>query len=159
MFTELRVGIGVDIHRFGADRPLFIATLEWPGEPGLIGHSDADVAAHAACDALFSAAGLGDMGSNFGTDDPGLAGAGGAELLGRAGRILRSAGHVPQNVSVQLVGNRPRLAPRRDEAAAAMSAVAGCHVSVTATTSDGLGLTGRDEGLAAIATALVAIRS
>lgn len=159
MFTELRVGIGIDIHRFGADRPLFIATLEWPGEPGLIGHSDADVAAHAACDALFSAAGLGDLGSNFGTDDPELAGAGGAELLVRTGQILRGAGHVPQNVSVQIVGNRPRLAPRRDEAAAAMSAAAGCHVSVTATTSDGLGLTGRDEGLAAIATALVAIRS
>lgn len=159
MFTDLRVGIGIDVHRFGADRPLFLGTLEWPGQPGLIGHSDADVAAHAACDALFAAAGMGDLGSNFGVDDPELAGASGTRLLTETGARLRAAGHVPQNVSIQVIGNRPKLAPRRDEACAAMSEALGCHVHISATTTDGLGLTGRGEGLAAIATALVAIRA
>jgi len=159
VFTDLRVGIGVDVHRFGGDRPLFLATLEWPGEPGLLGHSDADVASHAACDALFAAAGLGDLGSNFGTEDPELAGASGSSLLAQTATILRKAGHVPQNVSVQVIGNRPRMAARREEATVAMSTAAGCHISISATTTDGLGLTGRGEGLAAIATALVAIRS
>ena len=159
MFTDLRVGIGVDVHRLGTEPPLHLACLEWPDEPGLIGHSDADVAAHAACDALFAAAGMGDLGSNFGTDDPELAGASGVRLLAETAALLRAAGHVLHNVSIQIIGNRPKLAPRRAEACDAMSQALGCHVHVSATTTDGLGLTGRGEGLAAIATALVAIRS
>ena len=159
MFTDLRVGIGVDVHRFGTEGPLFLATLAWPETAGLVGHSDADVAAHAACDALFSAAGMGDLGSQFGTSDPRFADASGAALLSEAARRLRAAGHVPQNVSVQVIGSSPRLSTRRQEACDGMSAAATCHVSVSATTTDGLGLTGRGEGLAAIATALVAIRS
>lgn len=159
MFTDLRVGIGVDVHQFDPTRPLWLAGLSWPDEPGLAGHSDADVACHAACDALLSAAGMGDLGSNFGTADPRYADAGGQTLLGETATRLRAAGHVPQNVAVQVIGNRPKLAGRRDEAIAVMAAAAGCHVSLSATTTDGLGLTGRGEGLAAIATALVAIRT
>lgn len=158
MFTDLRVGIGVDVHRFADDRPLWLAGLEWSGERGLAGHSDADVACHAACDALLSAAGMGDLGAQFGTTDPEYAQASGHRLLSETSARLRAAGHVPQNVAVQIVGNRPKLATRRDEAVVVMTGAAGCHVSISATTTDGLGLTGRDEGIAAIATALVAIR-
>jgi 2-C-methyl-D-erythritol 2,4-cyclodiphosphate synthase len=159
VFTDLRVGIGVDVHRLGTEPPMYLAALTWPDDPGLVGHSDGDVAAHAACDALFAAAGMGDLGSNFGTADPELAGASGTLLLAETAARLRAAGHAPQNVSVQIIGNRPRLALRRDEACRAMSHALGCHVHVSATTTDGLGLTGRGEGLAAIATALVAIRA
>jgi len=152
------VGIGLDVHRFAppeAGRPLQLAGLEWPGEPGLDGYSDADVAAHACCDALLSAAGLGDLGSQFGADDPRWAGASGVELLAEAARLVAAAGFVVGNVAVQVVGDRPRLGPRRAEAEAALSAAAGARVSVSATTTDGLGLTGRGEGLAGIATALL----
>ncbi len=159
MFTDLRVGIGTDIHQFDPDRPLMLATLQWPDEPGLAGHSDGDVAAHAACDALFAAAGMGDLGSNFGVDQPGMTNASGTRLLTETAVKLRAAGHSPQNISIQVIGSRPKLAPRREEACEAMSLAVGCHVHVSATTSDGLGFTGRDEGLAAIATALVAIRA
>ncbi|MEI2715791.1 MAG: 2-C-methyl-D-erythritol 2,4-cyclodiphosphate synthase [Candidatus Nanopelagicales bacterium] len=158
MFTDLRVGIGVDVHAFDATREMWLGGLLWPGEVGLAGHSDADVASHAACDALLSACGLGDLGSQFGTSDPQWAGASGSRLLTETAVRVRAAGHVPQNIAIQVIGNSPRMAPRRDEAAAIMSAAAGCHVSISATTTDGLGLTGRGEGLAAIATALVAIR-
>ncbi|MDQ1538971.1 MAG: 2-C-methyl-D-erythritol 2,4-cyclodiphosphate synthase [Actinomycetota bacterium] len=151
-----RIGIGVDVHPFGDDdRTLSLAGLTWPGERGLAGHSDADVAAHAACDALFSAAGLGDLGSHFGVDRPDLAGASGVDLLGQAARIVTDAGYVIGNISIQIVGNKPKLAPRRDEAQAVLGAVVAAPVSVSATTTDGLGLTGRGEGIAAIATALV----
>ena len=152
-----RTGVGVDVHAFAAEpgAPLHLACLTWPDEPGLEGHSDGDVVAHACCDALFSAAGLGDLGSNFGTAEPRWKGASGAVLLAEAARRVRAAGYEIGNVAVQLVGARPRVAARMAEARDALSAAAGADVSFSATTTDRLGFLGREEGLLAVATALV----
>ena len=153
---EVRTGVGVDVHRLADGVPLHLAGLHWPDEPqGLEGHSDGDACAHAMCDAMLSAAGLGDLGSTFGTADPAWAGASGIALLTETTERVRRAGYEIGNVAVQVIGNRPRLAARRDEASYVLSAAVGAPVSLSATSTDGLGLTGRGEGIAAIATALL----
>jgi 2-C-methyl-D-erythritol 2,4-cyclodiphosphate synthase len=154
--VDLRIGIGTDVHRLVEGRPMRVAGLDWPGETaGPAGHSDGDVVLHAICDALLSAAGLGDLGSTFGTDDPAWAGADSNALLAHTLGLIHEAGWSVANVAVQLVGNRPRLGSRRVEAQAALAERHGLAVAISATTTDGLGLTGRGEGLAAIATALL----
>jgi 2-C-methyl-D-erythritol 2,4-cyclodiphosphate synthase len=151
----MRTGIGTDVHAFGDSLGLSLAGLFWPDETALAGHSDGDVAAHAACDALLSAAGLGDLGHVFGVDRPELEGASGLTLLAETALLVRDAGWEIENVAIQVIGNRPKLASRRGEAEAALARAVGAAVSVAGTTTDGLGLTGRGEGIAAIATALL----
>jgi 2-C-methyl-D-erythritol 4-phosphate cytidylyltransferase/2-C-methyl-D-erythritol 2,4-cyclodiphosphate synthase len=153
--SVVRVGLGMDVHAFDATAPCRVGLLDFPGEPGLAGHSDGDAVAHAVCDALLSAGGLGDIGSRFGTSDPAYAGATGDVFVRGAVEALASVGLRPARVTVQVVGNRPRVGVRRDEMQDALAAVVGAPVAVSGTTTDGLGFTGRGEGLAAIATALV----
>ena len=150
-----RIGLGTDTHAFGGDGELWLAGLHWPDEPALAGHSDGDAVAHAIVDALLSAAGLGDIGSVFGTDDPRFAGARGEVFLEATRERLAAAGLRVGNVSVQLIGNRPRFARRRQEAERVLGDLLGAPVSISATTTDGLGFTGRGEGVTAIATALL----
>ncbi|MEW2013772.1 MULTISPECIES: 2-C-methyl-D-erythritol 4-phosphate cytidylyltransferase [Microbacterium] len=150
-----RVGIGTDVHAFGGDGTLWLAGLEWPGAPGLHGHSDGDAVAHAIVDAVLAAAGLGDIGTHFGTDQPEYAGAHAAAFLARTRALAGEAGWRIGNVSVQVQANRPRFAARRAEAERVLSEALGAPVAVSATTTDGLGFTGTGEGVAAFAVAVV----
>lgn len=153
--ASTRTGVGIDVHAYDAAEPLWLGGLYWPDEVGLAGHSDGDALCHAICDALLSAAGLGDIGGRFGTDDPRFAGAHGDVFLGETVALVAGAGWTVGNVAVQLVAKHPRLGARRTELESHLSSLVGAPVSVSATTSDGLGFTGRAEGVAVIATALL----
>ncbi len=155
---SLRTGIGTDVHRFTADaeKPLYLGTVIWPGERGLDGHSDGDAVSHAIVDALLSAAGLGDIGANFGVDRPEFAGANGRVFIEATLKLLQQKGFSVRNVAVQIIGNRPKVAPMRAEVEKVLTEIVGAPVTLGATTTDGLGFLGNTEGVAAVATALIA---
>jgi 2-C-methyl-D-erythritol 2,4-cyclodiphosphate synthase len=151
----MRTGVGVDAHQFGDSGPCSLAGLQWPDAPRLVGHSDGDAAVHALCDAVLSACQLGDVGTLFGVDQPEMAGASGIAMIEKLRDFVTAKGFVINNVALQIVGNQPKITPRRDEAQAVLSAALGAPVSVAATTSDQMGFTGRGEGIYVIANALV----
>jgi len=153
--SKLRTGIGVDAHQFGDSGPCSLAGLQWSDAPRLVGHSDGDAAVHALCDAILSACNLGDIGTFFGVDTPEMAGATGVAMIDKLRTFVTTKGFVINNVSLQIVGNQPKITPRRDEAQKVLSDALGAPVSVAATTSDQMGFTGRGEGIYVIATALV----
>ena len=157
-FGNMRTGIGSDVHRFTDDsaKALYLGTLVWPGERGLDGHSDGDAVSHAIVDALLSAAGLGDIGANFGVDRPEFAGANGRVFIEATLELLKQNGFSVLNVAVQIIGNRPKVSPMRTQVERVLSEIIGAPVTLGATTTDGLGFLGNDEGVAAVATALIA---
>ena len=155
MISKLRTGVGVDAHQFSETGPCALAGLQWPDAPRLVGHSDGDAAAHALCDAVLSACQLGDVGTFFGVDTPEMAGASVIAMIEELRDFVTAKGFVINNVALQIVGNQPKITPRRDEAQQVLSAALGAPVSVSATTSDQMGFTGRGEGIYVIANALV----
>jgi len=157
-FANVRSGVGVDAHAFGEVGELSLGLVKFPELPELAGHSDGDSVSHAIVDALLSAAALGDIGSNFGTSRNEYLGASGEVFLKETIKLLEAANFEPVNVSVQIVADKPRLAERRHELEAALSAVIGASVSVLATTTDGLGFLADARGIAAVATALIRVR-
>jgi 2-C-methyl-D-erythritol 2,4-cyclodiphosphate synthase len=159
--SDLRVGLGIDAHSFDAGVPLVLGGVEFPGEPGLAGHSDGDVITHALIDALLGAANLGDIGTRFPSDDDAFAGISSLLLLRRAYGQIRESGFELVNADCVLIGEHPRIADRRDEMQARLAETLGVEselIAVRATTTDRLGFTGRGEGLAAQAVALLSKR-
>ncbi len=153
----MRIGQGIDVHAFSDDpaRPLRLGGLLVEGSPGLAGHSDADAAVHALIDALLSGAGIGDLGRQFGVDDPSLAGIDSMVLLAQTVEHVAASGFWCQSASLTILAQRPRLAHRLDEMAMLLSEAVGAPVSITASTTDHLGAIGRAEGIAAVAVALL----
>lgn len=153
----VRVGQGFDVHAFSDDpaRTLVLGGVLFEGERGLVGHSDADVIAHACADALLGAAGLGDIGEHFPDSDPKWEGADSIGLLSEVARLVRRSGWEPGNVDTSVVCERPKLAPKRDAMQQRLSAAVGAPVTVKGNRAEGLGAIGRGEGIACFAVAVV----